>query len=90
MAQAPELATGAVLSRSEELPEGTTVVRGYDFEDGKVDYDDLLSSYAATGFQASNFGKAIEIVNNMVRPACVFSREGSVEGYRANRRPPTL
>lgn len=44
-------------------PEGA-VVRGYDFEKG-FDLDKLLASYSVTGMQASNLGKAIEIVKRM-------------------------
>lgn len=67
MENAPASAAAAVLGRSESLPEGTPIVRGYDFEGDEVDYDALFASYATTGFQATNFGKAIEIVNHMVR-----------------------
>ncbi|KAJ2771349.1 Deoxyhypusine synthase [Coemansia nantahalensis] len=60
----PAVAAGAVLVRSEAVPEDSKRVRGYDFEGG-VDYEQLLSSYAATGFQATSFGRAVEIVNHM-------------------------
>lgn len=73
MEQAPESVTNAVLAPSEKLPEGTTIIRGYDFEGCTVDYDALLSSYLRTGFQASHFGRAIEIVNNMVRVQVLHS-----------------
>ena len=55
----PDILQSAVLGESEEMPEGSIPVRGYDFNDG-VDLDALLSSLATTGFQASNFGLAIE------------------------------
>ncbi|KAJ2610600.1 Deoxyhypusine synthase [Coemansia sp. RSA 1365] len=61
---APASATSAVLVRSEGVSEGTKQIRGYDFEDG-VDYNKLLGSYMTTGFQATNFGQAVEIVNKM-------------------------
>lgn len=67
MDKAIDSATAAVLGRSESLPEGTPIVRGYEFEGDEVDYDALFASYATTGFQATNFGQAIEIVNHMVR-----------------------
>lgn len=62
----PSSAAAAVLGASESLPAGSALVRGYDFEGEKVDYDALFASYATTGFQATNFGKAIDIVNHMV------------------------
>ncbi|KAI9505723.1 Deoxyhypusine synthase [Coemansia spiralis] len=60
----PELATSAVLVRSTAVPAGTKLAKGYDFECG-VDYSALLDSYLTTGFQASHFGHAVEIVNHM-------------------------
>ena len=62
----PSTAAAAVLGASESLPEGSALVRGYDFEGENVDYDALFASYATTGFQATNFGKAIDIVKHMV------------------------
>lgn len=59
------LGRDAVLMKSETLPEGTPTVRGYDFNEG-VDYHKLLQSYAKSGFQAQNFGKAVEEVNRMI------------------------
>lgn len=70
----PSLAAEAVLVESTEIPASTPKVKGYDFEHG-VNYDDLLRSFATMGFQATNFGKAVEEVNKMVtcgiEEACV-------------------
>ena len=60
------LANEAVLSHSEPLPENSVIVKGFDFSDG-VDYDALLGSYIKSGFQATNFGRGVEIVKKMVR-----------------------
>ncbi|KAJ1803302.1 Deoxyhypusine synthase, partial [Coemansia sp. RSA 2598] len=60
----PAIATSAVLVESEQVPEGTKLIKGYDFENG-VDYNALLGTYLTTGFQASNFGRAVEIINRM-------------------------
>ena len=43
---------------------GTLKVKGYDFSNG-VNYPLLLNSYLTTGYQATNFGKAIQIINDM-------------------------
>jgi deoxyhypusine synthase len=48
---------------SGELIEGVAV-KGYDFENG-FDLHKFLASYSATGMQATNLGKAIEIVKQM-------------------------
>lgn len=45
--------------------EGSYQVSGYDFNNG-VHYDKILGSYLKTGFQATNFGKAVQEINKMV------------------------
>ena len=64
-AEVPQLVKDAILASSDPMPPGSEEVRGYDFSNG-VDYHALLTSYRTTGFQASNFGKAVEEINNMV------------------------
>jgi len=51
--------------RSEPMPEGAPVCKGYDFNQG-IDHDALLQSFATTGFQASHFARAVEEVNKML------------------------
>ena len=62
----PLVATGAVLVHSVEMPADSVKVKGYDFNQG-VDYHKILQSYLTSGFQATNFGLAIEEINKMVR-----------------------
>lgn len=38
---------------------------GYDWNNG-IDYKELLSTYKYCGFQATNFGLAVDEINNMV------------------------
>lgn len=52
-----------LMSKSKELNSAT--VKGYDFNEG-VNYENLMKSFATTGFQASHLGKAIDIVNEMI------------------------
>jgi len=70
MASNPEpqvnAAKDAVLVESKEVPDDVPVVRGYDFNQG-IDYDRLLQSFAVTGYQATHFGRAVEIVNAMLK-----------------------
>lgn len=61
----PSLAAEAVLVQSEEMPSGSETVRGFDFNAG-VDYHGLLRSYRYSGFQATNFGLAVEEINKMI------------------------
>ena len=43
---------------------GLPEIRGYDFESG-LDFQRFLDSFSTTGFQASNLGKAIDILRRM-------------------------
>ena len=65
-----QTAATAVLKPSISMPLTSTRIRGIDFNEFSqgVTIKALTSSFAKTGFQASNLAKAIEIVNNMVRP----------------------
>ncbi|PON61806.1 Deoxyhypusine synthase [Trema orientale] len=58
-------AHSAVFKESEILEGKSSKIKGYDFNQG-VDYPRLLSSMASTGFQASNLGDAIQVVNQML------------------------
>ncbi|QQG38936.1 MAG: deoxyhypusine synthase [Candidatus Woesearchaeota archaeon] len=53
-----------ILRKSEEAK--GTVIKGYNFGNG-VNYEEIIKSYKSTGFQASNFSKAIDIVNKMIK-----------------------
>lgn len=61
----PEIATDAVLVRSEQMPSDAKIVKGYDFNTG-VDHHALLQSFLHSGFQATNFGLAVEQINAMI------------------------
>lgn len=65
MSGEPELAAAAVLQESVKIPEGTPVVKGYDWNQG-INYGELLKTYKYSGFQATNFGKAVDEVNRML------------------------
>jgi len=54
----------SILKKSEEID--SLSIKGYDFNSG-VNYSKLIDSYLTTGFQATNLGKAIEIVRKMRR-----------------------
>lgn len=57
----------AVRHESEALPDEMPIVRGYDFSEPVVDYDKLLKCMLNSGFQATHFGRAVNIINDMVR-----------------------
>lgn len=66
VSQIPAGAAAAVLKRSEPLPETAISVQGPDL-DKPLSLEDLLRSYERIGFQATSLGKAVNIVNQMVR-----------------------
>lgn len=41
------------------------IIKGYEFNDG-INYEKIMQAFSNSGFQASNLGKAIEIINNMI------------------------
>ncbi|KAL3313892.1 hypothetical protein Ciccas_007500 [Cichlidogyrus casuarinus] len=56
----------SVLKPSSGLPSGVRQqVKGYDFNDG-LDFAKLFDSLLTTGFQATHFGEAVNIVNEML------------------------
>jgi deoxyhypusine synthase len=62
----PECALNAVLVNSKDEKINLPIVEGYDFNKGNS-ANDVMKSFTNTGFQATSFGKAIQIVNEMVR-----------------------
>ncbi|TXG61521.1 hypothetical protein EZV62_012884 [Acer yangbiense] len=54
-----------VFIESESLEGKSVKIEGYDFNQG-VNYSQLFKSMLSTGFQASNFGDAIQVVNQML------------------------
>ncbi|KAF5481900.1 hypothetical protein F2P56_002512 [Juglans regia] len=54
-----------VFKESENLEGSCVKIEGYDFNQG-VDYSQILRSMVTTGFQASNLGDAIEVINQML------------------------
>lgn len=58
------IATDAVFVESEAMERGVPEVKGYDFNEG-LDYSRLFEAMKTTGFQASHFGRAVEIINQM-------------------------
>ena len=62
----PTEAAAAILQPSDPLPNDAISVQGPDFEK-PLSLDGFLKSYERIGFQANSLGRAIHIVNNMVR-----------------------
>ncbi|KAG9396910.1 deoxyhypusine synthase [Carpediemonas membranifera] len=64
MGEIPKIVADAVLVQSESMPIDSDLCEGYDFNNG-VDLQALLGSYVHSGYQATNMGKAINIINEM-------------------------
>ncbi|EPS74589.1 hypothetical protein M569_00165, partial [Genlisea aurea] len=60
-----DAARAAVFKVSESLDGSSAKIEGYDFNRG-VNYPELFKSMAVTGFQASNLGDAIQLINEML------------------------
>merc|ERR1712159_295583 len=60
----PKAAAEAVLVESVEMPEGTPIIKGYDFNQG-VDHHAMFNSFLHHGFQATHFAQAVEEINKM-------------------------
>jgi deoxyhypusine synthase len=68
MVDALEGVRSILLKPSERLDDKRfTRIAGADFDDAGLGLAGLLGSLASTGFQASNLGDAIDVVNQMVR-----------------------
>ncbi|XP_012282074.1 probable deoxyhypusine synthase [Orussus abietinus] len=61
----PQQVKDAVLKHSTPLPPNTPTVKGYDWNQG-LDYGALLATYKTSGFQATNFGLAVDEVRKML------------------------
>lgn len=61
--------TNEEIARKNLFREGEEIsgisIKGYDFNNG-ADYREIVKSFSSTGFQASNFSKAIDIINEMI------------------------
>lgn len=61
----PQKASDAVLKKSLDISSENPTVKGYDWNNG-IDYEQLLSIYRYSGFQATNFGLSVEQINKML------------------------
>nr|KAF6273561.1 hypothetical protein mMyoMyo1_010845 [Myotis myotis] len=88
--EAPAAARAAVLQHSSALPSESAQVRGYDFNRG-VDYRAMLEAFGTTGFQATNFGRAVHQINAMIEKKLepLPQDEDQHEDLTQSRRPLT-
>jgi deoxyhypusine synthase len=68
----PKGALDAVFVESVEMPEGSVLIQGPDFNK-KLSLSDLLDSYKRMGYQASSLGEGIDIIKEMVKYIHTYS-----------------
>lgn len=61
----PEIVQEAVLKKTSTTSLLNETVSGYNWSNG-LDFHKLLDSYKHTGFQATNFGLAVDEINKMI------------------------
>ena len=76
----PDIAAEAVLVQSKDMDQGTETVIGYDFNKG-LDHHQLLKSFKYSGFQATNFGLAVDEIWKMIN-----SREEAIPEAKLESR----
>ncbi|KAK2584440.1 hypothetical protein KPH14_006820 [Odynerus spinipes] len=74
----PQLVKEAVLVHSSPLPSGTPIVKGYDWNRG-IDYHALFESYKHSGFQATNFGLAVDEIKRMLAARSIPLEEDQID-----------
>jgi deoxyhypusine synthase len=87
MADALEDVRSILLKPSERLDDKRfTRIAGADFDDASLGLAELLASLASTGFQASNLGDAIDVVNQMVRNPLYFACQTRSHGRESQKK----
>lgn len=76
----PDIAKEAVLKGSTNELENSHVIKGYDFSDG-INYEEILSSFKRTGFQATNFSLAVDQINAMLKDREIELTEDEQDSY---------
>ncbi|XP_035732309.1 probable deoxyhypusine synthase [Vespa mandarinia] len=74
----PQLVKDAVLVHSSPLPSGTPTVKGYDWNHG-INYHSLFESYKHSGFQATNFGLAVNEIKRMLAARIIPLKEDQID-----------
>ena len=77
----PKSVEKALHSLVQPVPEGLIPVRGYEFSENGVDYHALLQSYRTSGFQATNFGLAVEQILQMVNAKSLLTMQGRLYNF---------
>jgi deoxyhypusine synthase len=79
MKQEIKTAMDSVLVKTIEKLDPKNSVQGFDFNTTELDYSKLFQSYSNMGFQASNLGLSIQIINDMIS-----SKSKIFLGYTSN------
>lgn len=74
------ISKAAVLAPSTTLPENTPTVLGYEWNGG-INYHEIFKSYKRSGFQATNFGLAVEEIQKMIDCRKVSLAQDKIDTY---------
>jgi len=72
-------------SESSIMKYSSTEVEGYDFNEG-INHRALLQTYLTTGFQATNFGLAIQQIQSMVNYQLIYFYLKTRFGFKSIHR----
>ncbi|XP_057333251.1 probable deoxyhypusine synthase isoform X1 [Microplitis mediator] len=70
----------AVLMPSTSLPNETPKIQGYDWNQG-IDYHNLFENYKHSGFQATNFGLAVDEIKKMIETKNIPLSEEQIDRF---------
>ncbi|KAI4504786.1 hypothetical protein M0802_000336 [Mischocyttarus mexicanus] len=76
--EVPQLVKDAVLVHSSPFPSSTPTVEGYDWNFG-INYHSLFESYKNSGFQATNFGLAVNEIKRMLSARSIPLKEDQID-----------
>ncbi|CAL7944981.1 unnamed protein product [Xylocopa violacea] len=76
----PELVKNAVLVHSSPIPPGTPIVEGYNWNKG-IDYHALFQTYKNAGFQARNFGLAVDEIQQMIKARNIPLNDDQIDNF---------
>ncbi|KAI4490755.1 PREDICTED: probable deoxyhypusine synthase [Polistes canadensis] len=76
--EVPQFVKDAVLVHSSPFPSSTPTVKGYDWNNG-INYHNLFESYKNSGFQATNFGLAVNEINRMLIARSIPLKEDQID-----------
>ncbi|XP_071877853.1 probable deoxyhypusine synthase [Bombus fervidus] len=82
--EVPEIVKNAVLVNSSPIPVETPIVEGYDWNKG-IDYHALFKTYKNSGFQATNFGLAVNEIQRMINARNIPLKDDQIDSLEEDK-----